>query len=139
MSLFCPPAGFPSHLAILWPLIWAQILVMRAYVRATYGKGTLYRWSVTPWGQVFITSIEWVPGDDALAPTLPALVAKSHARIAALTDGSMAEPAYVQISQYSAHPSVSWGPEQHVRNSAAPHPGIRRETQLWANLPRPDT
>jgi len=139
MSLFCPPAGFPPHLAIIWPLIWAQILVARAWVRATYGKGVLYHWSVTPWGQVFITSIDWIPGQDAPAPTLATLAVKAHARIAALTDGSMAEPLYAQDSQLSAHPGESRGPERHVLHAVALDPGLRRETRLWGMLPLPET
>jgi len=139
MSLFCPPAGLSPHLAILWPLIWAQILMARASVRVTYGKGTLYRMRVAPWGQVFIEKIEWIPGGDAPAPTLPALVAKSHARIAALTDGSMLEPAYALNFQLSAHPSESRGPERHATHVAAPDPGLRRETRLWGLLPLPET
>jgi len=139
MSLFCPPAGFPPHLALIWPLVWAQILVARAWVRATYGKGVLYHWSVTPWGQVFITSIDWIPGQDAPAPTLASLAIKAHARIAALTDGSMAEPAYAQDSQFSAHPGGSRGAERHVLHAVALDPGLRRETQLLENLPLPET
>jgi hypothetical protein len=92
MSLFCPPAGFPVHLAVFWPFIWAQILMLRAWVRAAYGKGTLYRWSVTPHGRVFLTSIEWIPGAEAPAPVLAGLAARAHARIAALTDGRLAGP-----------------------------------------------
>jgi hypothetical protein len=77
---------------MFWPLIWAQILMLRAWVRAAYGKGTLYRWSVTPHGRVFITSIEWIPGTEAPAPVLAGLAARAHARIAALTDGRLAGP-----------------------------------------------
>ncbi|MEZ5946897.1 MAG: hypothetical protein R3C04_08635 [Hyphomonas sp.] len=41
-----------------WPLIWLQVLVLRAYVRATYGPGTPYHWSVTLCGRAYITSID---------------------------------------------------------------------------------
>lgn len=94
MSLFCPPAGFPVHLAVFWPFIWAQILVMRAWVRAAYGKGTLYRWSVTPHGRVFVTQIVWVPceGEAAPAPVLARLAARAQARIAALTGDMLTPP-----------------------------------------------
>jgi len=107
-------------------------------VRATYGKGMLYRWSVTPWGQVFITSIDWIPGQEEPAPTLATLAVKAHARIAALTDGSMAEPLYAQDSQLSAPPSDSWGPERRVLHAEALDPGLRRETRLWENIPLPE-
>jgi len=39
MSLLHPPPGFPPHLAVIWPLIWVQVLVLRAAVRAAYGWG----------------------------------------------------------------------------------------------------
>jgi len=124
---------------MIWPLIWAQILMARAWVRATYGIGTLYRMRVAPCGQVFIEKIEWIPGQDAPAPTLASLAMKAQTRIAALTDGSMAEPAYAQISQYCAHPSESWDPERRDLHSVALDSGLRRETRLLANLPLPET
>ncbi len=62
MSLLHPPKGFPPHLAVIWPLIWVQLLLLRAAVRAAYGKGVQYHWSVTPNGRVFLTSIDWMPG-----------------------------------------------------------------------------
>ncbi|HAE25903.1 MULTISPECIES: hypothetical protein [Hyphomonas] len=61
MSLLHPPPGFPPHLAVVWPLIWVQVLLLRAGVRAAYGKGVQYRWSVTPNGRVFLASIDWLP------------------------------------------------------------------------------
>jgi hypothetical protein len=94
MSLFCPPAGFPPHLSLFWPFVWAQILVLRAWVRTTYGKGTLYRWSVTPYGRVFLASIDWIPGEGEEAPALVLrrLAARAQARIAALTGETAATP-----------------------------------------------
>ncbi|WP_156942276.1 hypothetical protein [Hyphomonas adhaerens] len=61
MSLLHPPPGFPPHLALVWPLIWIQVLLLRAGVRAAYGKGVQYRWSVTPNGHVSLASIDWLP------------------------------------------------------------------------------
>ncbi|WP_273418196.1 hypothetical protein, partial [Hyphomonas adhaerens] len=46
MSLFHPPAGFPPHLAYFWPMIWVQVLLLRAAVRAAYGRGVQYHWSI---------------------------------------------------------------------------------------------
>jgi hypothetical protein len=100
MSLLHPPPGFPRHLAVIWPLIWVQILVLRAAVRAAYGKGTQYHWSVTPCGRVFITSIDWVPGQKAERAWLkPA--AHSNARLAAALDGRAFLPAYTQLKPLS--------------------------------------
>ena len=96
MSLLHPPPGFPPHLAVIWPLIWVQVLVLRAAVRAAYGKGTQYHWSVTPYGRVFIMSIDWVPGQTEAPVWLKAPV-HSSARLAAALDGSAFLPAYTQL------------------------------------------
>ena len=42
MSLFRLPPGCPPQLAFLWPLIWVQVLMLRAQIRAAenpYGQG----------------------------------------------------------------------------------------------------
>jgi hypothetical protein len=81
---------------MVWPLIWVQILALRAYVRATWGKGTKYHWSVTPYGRVFIRSIDWVPGQTEAPVWLkPAL--HENKRIAAALDGSLLTPDYVRL------------------------------------------
>lgn len=96
MSLLHPPAGFPPVLVPFWPLLWVQILALRAYVRATYGKGTLYRWSVTPYGVVYIVAIVWVPGEDD-GPAWLEYAARANARIAAALDGRAFAPDYVHL------------------------------------------
>jgi hypothetical protein len=62
MSLFHPPAWFPPQLTFLWPMIWVQVLMLRAQIRAAYGRGVVYRWSVTPNLRVYLVRIEWMPG-----------------------------------------------------------------------------
>ncbi len=90
MSLLHPPKGFPPHLAVIWPLIWVQVLLLRAAVRASYGKGVQYHWSVTPNGRVFLTSIDWVPGQKKeLKP------ANDH--LAAACDGRLFAPEYLRL------------------------------------------
>ncbi|KCZ46033.1 hypothetical protein HY17_09755 [Hyphomonas sp. CY54-11-8] len=59
MSLFHPPEGFPPHLVAFWPLVWVQLRLLGAAVRATYGKDATYRWSITPNGRVFLTCIHF--------------------------------------------------------------------------------
>ncbi|MCA8902343.1 MAG: hypothetical protein KDA53_13960 [Hyphomonas sp.] len=76
----------------LWPLVWAQVQVLKAWVRANYGKGTIFRWTITPWGVAFIIAIVHVPGEGA-PPDLPVLAIRAARRIAALTNGDMVEPA----------------------------------------------
>ena len=143
MSLRHPPAGFPAHLAVIWPLIWVQILALRAYVRATFGKGTQYHWSVTPYGRVFITSIDWVPGQTE-APDWLKPASHSNARIAAALDGRAFKPAYAHTFLTCAHPGERRDPEAAGTARAALDPGFRRgERQSlnlrWsAGLPLPD-
>ena len=92
MSLLHPPAGFPVHLVPVWPWIWVQILVLRAAVRAAYGKGTLYHWSVTPWGRVILVSIDW-PANQTSAPGWLKPTAHPNRRLAAALSGELLIPA----------------------------------------------
>jgi len=57
MSLLHALPDLPPHLIPIWPLIWVQAMMLRAYVRATWGKGTEYYWGVTPHGRAVIVSI----------------------------------------------------------------------------------
>jgi len=93
MSLFHPPAWFPPQLAFLWPIIWVQVLMLRAQIRAAYGRGVVYRWSVTDNLRVYLVRIEWMPGQKKEHAVLkPA--ARSNDRLAAACDGRAAVPAY---------------------------------------------
>ena len=38
MSLFHPPAWFPPQLTFLWPIIWVQVLMLRAQIRAAEAR-----------------------------------------------------------------------------------------------------
>jgi len=97
MSLLHPPQGFPPHLAMVWPLIWCQLLLLRAAVRAAYGKGVQYHWSVTPNGRVFLTSIDWMPGQKT-ERTFPKPV---NDRLAAACDGRAFTPEYLRLNPLS--------------------------------------
>lgn len=94
MSLFQPPPGFPPQLAFLWPLIWVQVLMLRAQMRAAYGRGVKYHWSVTANLRVYLVSIDWIPGQKTEREWL-----KPHAyfndRLAAACDGRAAMPEYL--------------------------------------------
>ena len=141
MSPLCPPSGFPPHLALIWPLIWVQILSLRAWVRSTYGKGTQYHWSVTPWGRVFITSIDWVPTEAPFVWHEPP--AHPNARVAAALDGRAFTPAYAYTFLTCAHPGERRDPEAAGTVHAALDPGFRRgerqseKLRLSAGLPPP--
>ena len=135
MSLLHPPPNFPPHLAVIWPLIWVQILMLRAVMRAAYGKGVQYHWSVTPCGRVFLVSIDWVPGQKTDREWLkPA--AHANPRLAAALDGSFLTPAYTLIS---AHPGARRDPERQAQFFVALDPGFRRGERLSQNLPLPET
>jgi hypothetical protein len=97
MSLLHPPKGFPPHLAVIWPLIWVQLLLLRAAVRAAYGKGVQYHWSVSPNGRVFLTSIDWMPGQKK-ERTFPKA---ANDRLAAACDGRAFTPDYLRMNPLS--------------------------------------
>ena len=144
MSLLSPPPGFPVHLVPVWPLIWLQILMLRAWVRATYGKGTQYHWSVTPCGRVFIASIDWIANQKS-EPALVRPALHPNKRIAAALSGELLQPRYTRISLLSAHccllsahPGESRGPVRQALHYLALDPGFRRDERIMG-LPAPET
>ncbi|KCZ88045.1 hypothetical protein [Hyphomonas jannaschiana] len=100
MSLFHPPSHFPPQLAFLWPIIWVQVLMLRAQIRAAYGRGVKYHWGVTPNLRVYLVSIDWMPSQkktrEWLAPS-----EHFNDRIAAACDGRAAAPAYLHLQPLS--------------------------------------
>ena len=125
MSLIQPPAGFPPHLAYFWPLIWCQVLLLRAAVRAAYGRGVQYHWSVTPNGRVFLTSIDWVPPQKADRAWLKPAPHASD-RLAAACDGRAALPAYARFWAVPC-PDHTQAPSRNAVHACA------------GNLPLPET
>ncbi len=116
---------------MFWPLIWVQVLLLRAAVRAAYGKGTQYHWSVTPNGRVFLTSIDWLPGQKSE----PAILKPSmHAndRLAAACNGRAFTPDYVAIFSRAPSSAAADSGQRSLRLVAlAP--------LLEGNLPLPET
>jgi len=125
MSLFHPPVWFPLQLAFLWPLIWVQVLMLRAQIRAAYGRCVKYHWCIGANGRVYLHSIDWIPGQKTARAFLkPAL--HSSDRLAAACDGRAAVPAY----------SVQFG-EHHDAGAA---PAICRTVMSGTlTLPLPET
>ena len=129
MSLFHPPAWFPPQLTFLWPMIWVQVLMLRAQIRAAYGRGVVYRWSVTPNLRVYLVRIDWIPGQKTEQAILkPA--AHASDRLAAACDGRMAVPEYVRV--LSLTPTLARANAMRSLTLAS-----RRERGL--NLPLPET
>ena len=138
MSLLHPPPGFPVHLAPFWPLIWVQVLMLRAAMRAAYGKGVKYHWSVTPCGRVFLRSIDWIPGQKSERELLKPVL-HPNGRIAAALSGELLVPAYARNPFICAHPDESRDPAFARAGLAALAPGFRRGERLSGNLPLPET
>nr|WP_321442123.1 hypothetical protein [uncultured Hyphomonas sp.] len=127
MSLFHPPAWFPPQLAFLWPLIWVQVLVLRAQIRAAYGRGVRYRWSLTPNLRVYLVRIDWIPGQKKERVHLqPA--AYYNDRLAAACDGRAAMPDYTRLPVTAGVPV----PEAAMRWPMPVRPAMQ-------NLPLPET
>jgi hypothetical protein len=73
------------------------VLLLRAAVRAAYGKGVQYHWSVTPNGRVFLTSIDWVPGQK----TERTFQKPANDRLASACDGRAFTPDYLHLQPLS--------------------------------------
>ncbi|WP_321488950.1 hypothetical protein [uncultured Hyphomonas sp.] len=125
MSLFHPPAWLPPQLAFLWPLIWVQVLMLRAQIRAAYGRGVKYHWSLTPNLRVYLVSIDWIPGQKA-ERDWPKPSPYFNDRLAAACDGRALMPAYA--AQFDECHRASIAPVIGVLAPACP-----------LNLPRPET
>ncbi|MEZ6001514.1 hypothetical protein [Hyphomonas sp.] len=138
MSFLHPPSGFPPHLAVIWPLIWAQLLLLRAAVRAAYGKGVQYHWSVSPFGRVFLTSIDWIPGQKADRISLKSCT-HFNDRLAAACDGRAATPAYLRNPAISDTSRQGRSHESHDPHSAVLSPRMFGMALAQANLPLPET
>jgi hypothetical protein len=129
MSLFHLPPGFPPQLAFLWPLIWVQVLMLRAQIRAAYGRGVKYRWSVTDNLRVSLVSIDWIPGQKSEREWLKPR-ANFNDRLAAACDGRAAALEYLHLQ--SLIPPLA--PADDVRLHVVESPGER-----GFHLPLPET
>ncbi|WP_375209001.1 hypothetical protein [Hyphomonas jannaschiana] len=70
--------------------------MLRAQIRAAYGRGVVYRWSVTDNLRVYLVSIEWMPGQKKERTHLQPASHYSD-RLAAACDGRAAAPAYLHL------------------------------------------
>ena len=76
-------------------MIWVQVLMLRAQIRAAYGRGVKYHWSVTPNLRVYLVSIDWIPGQKTEREWLKPSVHFSD-RLAAACDGRRFMPTYAE-------------------------------------------
>jgi hypothetical protein len=129
MSLFHPPAWFPPQLAFLWPIIWVQVLMLRAQIRAAYGRGVKYHWCIGANLRVYLHSIDWIPGQKTERAHLqPAAYASD--RLAAACDGRAAMPEHLRTLSLS--PTLAWA------NAARPL-ALASPQERGLHLPLPET
>lgn len=57
-----PPAGMIGFLLLIWPLIFVQLIALKAWVRKQYGPGVPYWYAISRWGRV---SLRHMPIDFA--------------------------------------------------------------------------
>jgi hypothetical protein len=51
-TLHQPPAGMTGFLRLIWPLIYVQLIALKAWVRKHYGPGVPYWYEISRWGVV---------------------------------------------------------------------------------------
>jgi hypothetical protein len=68
--------------------------MLRAQIRAAYGRGVVYRWSVTDNLRVYLVRIEWMPGQKA-EPEWLTPSEHFNDRLAAACDGRAAMPEHL--------------------------------------------
>jgi hypothetical protein len=105
-------------------------------MRAAYGRGVTYHWSVTPNGRVFLVSIDWIPGQKSVrALVKPSPFASD--RLAAACDGRAFAPAYLAAFPVSARTGLSRAPQPRAPHTSASGPALYRDAQ--GVLPLPET
>lgn len=119
-------------------MIWIQVLLLRAAVRAAYGRGAQYHWSVSPNGIVYLSSIDWIPGQKNEREHLKPATHLS-ARLADACSGRAYAPGYTTNSTISAHRGKGRAPGRHGLLSVVPGAGLRGNERSQENLPLPET
>ncbi len=98
-TLHQPPAGLTGWPRLIWPLVYVQLMALKAWVRTHYGPGVPYWYEISRWG---IVSLKHMPIDftwsysanGSLQPTkFDFTLAITSARLAlALTEEPVPEP-----------------------------------------------
>lgn len=71
--------------------------MLRARIRAAYGRGVKYRWSLTPNLRVYLVRIDWIPAQKTERSILKPATHSSN-RLAAACDGRAAVPTYIALA-----------------------------------------
>ncbi len=59
-TLHQPPAGLTGWPRLIWPLVYVQLIALKAWVRTHYGPGVPYWYEISRWG---IVSLKHMPID----------------------------------------------------------------------------
>jgi hypothetical protein len=78
-TLTRPLPGLPAVLRLLWPLIFVQLVVLKAWVRRHYGRGVPYSCTVSRAGRVRLLRL---PADLCASATAPAAFGPEAAALA---------------------------------------------------------
>ena len=114
-SLRRPPPGLTLIHQLLWPLIFAQLVALKTWVRARYGRGVPYGYFVSRWGRVTLTFIGARPftsysAAGSIAPVLGCAAPALPVRLRlALAD---------EVSEPVAPPHAVRAPSVHVLSQA---------------------
>ena len=138
MVFLRPPPGIHPQYVAIWPLIWVQVLLLRLAVRAAYGRGVKYRWSVSPNCRVFLVAIDWIPGQKSERVSLKRCT-HFNDRLAAACDGRAATPAFLCNPAIREPSGQGRKHGTHFLHSAALSPCMREIAPAKANLPLPET
>lgn len=84
-SLLRPPEGMTGFLRLIWPLVFVQLIALKAWMRKHYGPGVPYWYTVSHWGKV---SLRHMPIDFAEASYAASGALKPRAFDFALSTGS---------------------------------------------------
>mgnify|MGYP006943319104 CR=1 FL=1 len=123
-SLLCPLKTLTWFQLLLWPLIYAQLISLKMWVRKHYGRGVPYRFWVSPFGRVYLVQF---PPDLTQSFSAPgALILPEFTFTTGIGTGAHAR------ASLPAEPSVHAAPalplESGVSGMAShgPDPGLRR-------------
>lgn len=113
-SLRRPPPGLTLIHRLLWPLIFAQLVALKSWVRAQYGRGVPYGYLISPWGRITLTYIgtQGFTTYSAAGSITPVLHHAERAmparlRLALAADVSVPVPPLREVSIYSVYVSSS--------------------------------